>query len=368
MSDHFTETTSQGFGSRFGSSLAGLLIGPLLIIGAIVLLWWNEGRAVEAIVGLKDAASQVVEADASGPSPANKNKLVHVTGEATAQSPIEDSDVGLTFDDQVAVARTAEMYQWKEDKKEDTEEKLGGGTTTTTTYDYTRVWSDDAINSSEFKHPENHGNPEMPFRNARFTASDAKLGGWALDADILDRVNFSQTLAPEAPEGWKRSGENYYRGDPAAPKVGDMRVRYVGLPSGTTISVLAKQSRDGFAAYTAKNGYEVELAAVGDRSAAELIEGKRKSEAILTWVLRGVGDAAHGLGLCHLPRTAFYRRLGYSFPRRPRRRSGNPGGARNRCSAEHPGDRLCLAHLPPAHRRRSHSGGGGGRLPVVTLA
>jgi hypothetical protein len=53
MSDHFTETSSQGFGSRFGSSLGGLLIGPLLIIGAIVLLWWNEGRAVQAIVGLK---------------------------------------------------------------------------------------------------------------------------------------------------------------------------------------------------------------------------------------------------------------------------------------------------------------------------
>jgi hypothetical protein len=41
----FTETSSQGFGSRLGSSLTGLLIGPLLVIGAIVLLWWNEGRA-----------------------------------------------------------------------------------------------------------------------------------------------------------------------------------------------------------------------------------------------------------------------------------------------------------------------------------
>ena len=118
MSDHFTETSSQGFGSRLGSSFAGLLIGPLLVIGAIVLLWWNEGRAVQAIVGLKDAASQVVEAEASGPSPANENKLVHVVGTATAQAPIKDSDVGLTFDEQVAVARTAEMYQWKEDKKE----------------------------------------------------------------------------------------------------------------------------------------------------------------------------------------------------------------------------------------------------------
>jgi len=43
----FTETSSQGFGSRLGSSLTGLLIGPLLVIGAIVLLWWNEGRAVQ---------------------------------------------------------------------------------------------------------------------------------------------------------------------------------------------------------------------------------------------------------------------------------------------------------------------------------
>ena len=45
----FTETSSQGFGSRLGSSLTGLLIGPLLVIGAIVLLWWNEGRAVQGL-------------------------------------------------------------------------------------------------------------------------------------------------------------------------------------------------------------------------------------------------------------------------------------------------------------------------------
>jgi Transmembrane protein 43 len=44
---------------------------------------------------------------------------------------------------------------------------LGGGTTTTTTYDYTRQWSDDAINSSKFKHPDNHQNPEMPFRSVQ---------------------------------------------------------------------------------------------------------------------------------------------------------------------------------------------------------
>src|SRR5262249_56936316 len=61
--DHFTETTSQGFFSRVGNSLLGLIIGPLVVVCAIVLLSRNEGRAVQAMLGLKGAGSQVVEAE-----------------------------------------------------------------------------------------------------------------------------------------------------------------------------------------------------------------------------------------------------------------------------------------------------------------
>jgi hypothetical protein len=239
----------------------------------------------------------VVEAEASGPSPANDGKLVHVVGAATAQAAIQDADVGIGFADQVGVARTAEMYQWKETKTERTQENVGGSSTTTTTYDYTREWSEDALDSAAFKYPDGHQNPAMPFRSKRFAASDAKLGGWTLGADVLDRIGYTQALTPDAPSGWTLSGKNYYRGDPAAPKVGDMRVRYVGLPSGATISVLAKQSGNGFAAFTTKNGYQVELAAVGDHSAAALIENQRKAEALLTWVLRGVGTLLMFVGI-----------------------------------------------------------------------
>jgi hypothetical protein len=126
-------TSSPGFLSPL------LLIGPVAIIGAIAFLWWNEGFAVL----VNDEASQVVEAQASGPLPANENKLVHVVGPATAQSPIQDSEVGITFVGQVSVTRTkTEMYQWKQNATVVSHKDDDGNTTTTTTYNYTREWSD----------------------------------------------------------------------------------------------------------------------------------------------------------------------------------------------------------------------------------
>jgi Transmembrane protein 43 len=122
------------------------------------------------------------------------------------------------------------------------------------------------------------------------------LGGWQLDTSTLARINYSQALMPSAPTGWTLNGDNYYRGDASSPKVGDMRVRYVGLPSGATISVLAMQTGEGFSVFTTKNGYQLELAAVGDHTAAELIENKRKAEAVLTWILRGVGTLVMFVG------------------------------------------------------------------------
>jgi hypothetical protein len=289
MPDVITE--NRGGLSRLSNSLAALILGPVLIIGAIALLWWNEGRAVQATVGLNEAATQVVEADSSGPSPANANKLVHVIGAATATDGIEDPAVGTSFAGQVTVARIAEMYQWDEDSDDNDN---------TTTYTYNRTWSDRAIDSSSFHYPDGHQNPEMPFFSTRASAPDAKLGGWPLDGGTLDKIDLKQDLRPTPPAGWKPSDTYLYRGDPASPKIGDMRVRYQGLPSGTTISVLALQSGNGFAAYMAKNGYSVELAAIGNQTAAELIQHQRQVEALTTWILRGVGWLVVFIGFASL--------------------------------------------------------------------
>lgn len=291
MSNSFTTTSTQGFFSRIMNSFVGILLGPVIIVLAIWLLGWNEGRAVEAIKGLGEAASVVVEAPADAVSPANEGKLVHVVGKAEAAGPIQDSNLGIKFDNQVAVNRTVELYQWKEKKEEKTQDNTGGSQTTTTTYTYTKEWSEGYIDSSAFAHPEGHENPKPDFDSQSFVADDAKLGGFTLDGDTLGLIGTANALQTDTvPDGWVKNGSNLYKGEnPAVPAVGDMRVHYTSLPSGTTVSVLAAQSHDGFAAYKTSVGYEVHLARSGNATAAEMIAAKQSEEATMTWIWRAVG-------------------------------------------------------------------------------
>lgn len=289
MSDSFSTTSSEGILSRLKSALAGLIIGPLLIVAAIVLLSWNEGRSVKAIRGLADAATKVVEVQDATVTAANDGKLVHVVGKASASEAIKDPDVGVAFPDQVAVLRKVEMFQWVEHKSSKSHTSVGGTKTTTTTYTYNTEWESTPHDSNAFHEPDGHANPPMPFRDQTFDASDAKLGGYTLDATTLGLVSPPQTLTPQAPEGWTASGGMLYKGDPTTPKVGELRVGWHGLPSGTTLSVLAAQGNGGFAPFTTANGYQVQLAEAGDRPASAMLADKRSEESHITWILRGVG-------------------------------------------------------------------------------
>jgi hypothetical protein len=296
MANQFTTVTNQGFISRLMGSIVGFFVGPILVIGAVVLLSWNEGRAVHALNELSDASRSPVEADATAVSPANEGKLVHVVGPATASAGIDDPDVGAKFTGQVAVVRKAEMYEWKETSHSTTHDKLGGGTETVTTYTYDKVWADQAIDSSQFKQPEGHTNPAMPITGATLAASDAKLGGFTLDVGTVKLLALASPLSPDAPSGWTASAGALYKGQPGAPAIGDERLSYTGLANGSTISVLAAQSHGGFGPYVTKNGYQVEMARLGNQAAAAMLAEQKKTEGAITWVLRGFGFVAMFLG------------------------------------------------------------------------
>jgi hypothetical protein len=290
-SDSFTETTTQGWGSRLGGSLVAALIGLILVPAAIVLMYWNEGRAVDGIRALDRGAASVVEVNAAGVDPATNGKLVHVSGVLQAAAPAKDPVFGVTGDGLVRLTRSVEMYQWKETTNSTSQQNVGGSKTTQTTYNYQRDWSAQPIDSGHFKVPGGHQNPAMQNRSATFDGTGVKIGVWQVDPSVLDKITAFTPIQPQAPPtaGYQASGDGYYHGqDPGTPAIGDERVNFTAVPA-QTVSVAAAQASGVLTAFRDGNGYTIALAEPGVVSADALFHDEKKSEGVLTWILRVVG-------------------------------------------------------------------------------
>lgn len=299
MPDQVTKTTSTSWFSRIGSAFAGVLVGFVLIFVCVWGLAWNEGNAVKVARGLTEGAGAVIEAEATPINPANDQKLVHVTGEVAVTEPLSDPEFGVTGVG-VKLDRNVEMYQWQEESKSESRTKLGGGEETVTTYTYTRVWSPTAINSSAFNTPAGHENPAMTLEGAEVYATDATLGAYQLEENVLSQMEGAQALslsnqaeAIQAAAGQGRtvtvSGDTIYMGaNPQTPVIGDTRVSYQVTPAAET-SVVGRQNGDGFLPYRARNGSEFLLVAAGDVPAADMFQSAQDANNIMAWIFRALG-------------------------------------------------------------------------------
>jgi hypothetical protein len=298
MSDEFsgdsvTEVTTTGWLQRVLGSFVGALIGILMVIGSVVLLWWNEGRAVEAIRALDQGARQIVEAKADAVAPGNDGKLVHLFGLMETRAPARDAAFGIGGDNLLRLKRTVEMLQWTEHKSTRTQKNLGGSETAETTYSYHREWADHPVDSSHFHEADGHRNPTMPVRSATIDSQDVRLGVYRVDRGLLDAVTafgaFDPAPSANLPAGYRKDGDMLYRGeDNSAPALGDIRIRYAAVPA-QTISVVAAQAGGTLAPFHADSGYKIALAEPGIVPAAAMFREKAQEESILTWILRAVG-------------------------------------------------------------------------------
>jgi hypothetical protein len=299
MADSYTEVTKRNWFQRFGDSVGGVFVGIALIIGACVLLFWNDGRAVEAERALKAGAKAVVSLASPTPQPANEGALVHLTGPVIATAPVTDPATGLGFAGVLGVARTVEMYQWVETSRSETREKLGGGSETVTRYSYERRWAEGRADSASFRVPSGHENPALPFDSGAAYATDARLGGFRADEPILSSLPKASAAAPSAPDGWRMDGGALYRGagSPGAPQIGDVRVTFSTVASGTTASVVARQTGDGLTPWVNEgSSYRLLIVRPGALAADAMIEGRMQEEETLTWILRAVGTLLNILG------------------------------------------------------------------------
>jgi Transmembrane protein 43 len=303
-SDVFTETSTEGYGSRLGGSLVAALIGLLLVPAAVVLLYWNEGRAVDAIRALSRGEAAIVEVNAASVDPGSNGKLVHLSGMLQPGTPAKDPDFGITGDGLVRLARSVEMYQWEEQTSTQSQQNLGGSKTTEKTYTYKKAWSAQPVNSGNFKVPGGHQNLPMQQRAATFDGNGVKIGAWQVDPSVLNKLTAFTPLPVQSapPAGYQASADGFYRGqDPAQPAIGDVRVTFSAV-SAQTVSVAAAQASGVLTAFRDPNGYTIALAEPGVASAAVLFHDEKKSEATLTWILRCVGFVVMLIGFVCMTR------------------------------------------------------------------
>ncbi len=296
--DSFTETTSQSWFSRIGGALTGVLVGLVLFIVSLVLLFWNEGRAVQTARSLTEGAGQVVEAAAGAIDPAFEGKLIHVTGPVTVQGQPADADFGVKAAG-YALERKTEMFQWKETSSSETRKKLGGGEETVTTYHYDKVWSDRALDSGSFKRPDGHRNPPLPVNSRDFTVPSASLGAYALKGEDLSGLGRAEAVTPDSATAERlrsrlnkpvtASDTTLFAGQDASnPQVGDLRVSW-RVWSVSEASLIAQQNGRALTPYQTKAGDRLFLKASGVAPASAMFKEAQDENRIITWILRLVG-------------------------------------------------------------------------------
>lgn len=309
MSNTYTETTRQSWLSRVGGSIAGVLVGLVMIVAAFPLLWWNEGRAIKTARGLAEGAGAVVSVTADNLDAAHEGALVHVSGLASTEETLTDPELGVSAP-ALKLVRRVEMFQWREEKKSEKRKKLGGSEETFTTYSYSTTWSGSAIDSSSFKQPADHRNPgRLPWDSRTITASRVTLGAFALPGDLVAQISSGEPLRVdqgaqprEAAAGLAVVDGGFYRGrDPGAPAIGDVRIRYE-LVKPQTVSVVAVQRGNSFEAYQTKTGTSILMLEEGTRAADAMFKSAQSKNTLLAWLLRGGGLLLMFLGFVLLLR------------------------------------------------------------------
>ena len=296
----FTETTTSSWFARLKSALIRILIGIVLVIATVVLLFWNEGRAIKTYRALVEGAGLVVSVDAGRVDAANDGKLVHISGPVTPVGTPGDDTYGIRADKAVGLVRDVEMYQWVEHSESKTEKKLGGSEETVTTYNYSKEWRDTDVDSSQFRQPDGHTNPQRAVDSAQFTVETATVGAFTLSGNRVAALGSEKPIVPgpDALAAFRNAmgGQNvqvqnnllYVGNDPRGPQVGDLKIGYRRIDLAAA-SFIGAQRGDSLRPYKTSNGRELFLSAAGDSTAEEMFESAKTENTVITWIVRAGG-------------------------------------------------------------------------------
>ena len=340
----YTEKTTTGYGTRVGNSIKATLMGFVIIIGATILLWWNEGRAVKTADMLEDAQGACVEM----PNPDKMDKsldgeLVCGTAMANTVEILNDAAFGIN-ENAISLSRKVEYYQWVEHSESKSEDKLGGKEETTTTYTYTQEWVSSPVNSGDFKDPAYQGKNYTwtTVEDQEVWAETVNFGAYVLNESLIHSISSTEPVeldvdfqilqsmnriiadtygrikgntavlsnnavnavtnyvdsveVDSAANGNQvdldyvhQSGNVIYYGRSAnAPEVGDVRITFEKVVP-AKVTVVSVVDGNTFKPFVASNKKKFQTLRMGKKSIEEIFEEENESNTMWTWILRIVG-------------------------------------------------------------------------------
>lgn len=295
MADAFSVISSVSFFGRIRNALLGFVIGPLLLIGAAVLIFWNESHSVRVIKSLREGAANVKEIAATDFDPRNDGQLLHLTGETTTDQTLRDREFGIESAG-IRLNRAVEVYAWSEKESSSSSTSGSGTKTTKKTYTYEKKWLDSLPKSSKFKQPEDHRNPtELKYQSRSFSADKVTLGAYTLDPYLTGKLRDTKSItldenSVKLPEGAQLSGNMIYVGaDPDNPEVGDLRITETVVPNGPVSVVAGQGPGNRLAAFHTKAGEDIALIDSGTKSATDMFLAAHSANRMFTWLVRAGG-------------------------------------------------------------------------------
>lgn len=309
----YQETNRTSYGKNVGNSFKGILTGLVMVIVATILIFWNENRAIKNYKAIGRAQDACVEMpDINTVSPDFDGKTVHCTGVASTNETLADENFGIRAN-ALCINRKVEYFQWVEHSKTVTKEKIGGATEETTTYTYEKEWVSSPQASAKFKDPayQNRNFVYQVVDDKEIVAENVSFGAYKLPSFIVGSIRGNEPAMVEMDSAtirqWNsavkaqlglsdtinanyvtvRDNVVYLGSSMDKPEVGDVRVTFTYVPNDQQISIIANVTGNTFTQYVdQRNGKTVSSVAMGTVPAEQMFESLKKSNKMITWIIR----------------------------------------------------------------------------------
>jgi len=299
--DVFTETLSgESLFIKLVYSFKNLLFGVIFFLGAVILLFWNEGRAVRTYQGLDEGETAVRSASADQVTSENEGRLIHVSGSPTMAHAIQDP-VFKVSSRGLRLSRITQIYQWTEEFETKKSKTPEGKEETKNTYTYIKKWVDKPVNSQAFKQPEGHYNPPSVIKTPSqdYLSPQAQIGAYPLPPSLiqllpaesqkfLDNSSLLLLNPAEKEKAKIHTGGLYFGNNASAPEIGDNLIQFFENEPGP-LSLVAQQLGGSLAPYITQTGTTIYIIKSGTHSAKSLFHQEQESNTKTTWELRGLG-------------------------------------------------------------------------------